>query len=101
MARKHTYEELRQKVEYLENQNAELRSLETAVHRQMRAFQVLYDLAIAMTSERSLDDNLQLVVDESRGLLGTETAFIALRDEGRKEIFIHKISPFPSIKHCR
>ena len=36
---------------------------------QLKKFQILYDLATAMTTERSLDDNLQLVVEESRELL--------------------------------
>lgn len=45
------------------------------------AFQVLYELAIAMTGDRSLRENLRLVVDRSRELLKADASFIALSDE--------------------
>jgi PAS domain S-box-containing protein len=61
-------------------------------HNQLKKFQILYDLATAMTTERSLDDNLQLVVEESRELLDADTSYIALRDESRDDVFMHSFS---------
>ncbi|MBW2008090.1 MAG: PAS domain-containing protein [Deltaproteobacteria bacterium] len=51
--------------------------------RELRRFRALYDLATAMTGDHSLEKNLQLLVDMSRELLGTDTAYLALlsRDE--------------------
>jgi PAS domain S-box-containing protein len=51
------------------------------MEKQLGIFQGLYDLALAMITERSLDENLTLIVEKSRHLLGTDTAFIALNDE--------------------
>jgi len=57
-----------------------------------RTFQVLYELAVAMTGDRSLSENLQLVVDKSRELLGTETSHIALCDEPGHNVYMHTVS---------
>lgn len=51
------------------------------MEKQLGIFQGLYDLSLAMITERSLDENLTLIVEKSRHLLGTDTAFIALNDE--------------------
>ncbi len=92
MTGKPTYEELEKRVRDLEEQVVELVRLEKGPHNQLRTFQVLYDLATAMTTEHSLDDNLQLVVEKSRELLGADTSYIALRDESRNEVFMHSFS---------
>ncbi|MBW1780680.1 MAG: GAF domain-containing protein [Deltaproteobacteria bacterium] len=92
MPGKPTYEELEKRVGDLEQQVAGLMRLEKAPHNQLKKFQVLYDLATAMTTERSLDDNLQLVVDRSRELLDADTSYIALRDESRDDVFMHSFS---------
>lgn len=60
--------------------------------KQLRIFRVLYELAIAMTADRGLDENLQLIGNESRQLLDTNTSFIALRDESAGDIFMHTVS---------
>ncbi len=60
--------------------------------KQATKFKVLYELAIAMTADRHLEENLQLVVDRSRDLLDTDTSFIALRDESSDEVYMHTIS---------
>lgn len=52
----------------------------------------MYELAIAMTADRSLDDNLQLVVDRSRELLRTDTSFLALWDEAAGCVRMHTVS---------
>ncbi len=60
--------------------------------KRQRTFQVLYELAVAMTGDRSLSENLQLVVDRSRELLGAETAYVALCDEESNTVFMHTVS---------
>jgi PAS domain S-box-containing protein len=92
MTGKPTYEELEKRVGDLEQQVADLVRLKKEPQNQLKKFQILYDLAMAMTTERSLDDNLQLVVEESRELLDTETSYIALRDESRDDVFMHSFS---------
>lgn len=86
------YNTLKQQVEALKKQVSGLQRMEKKNYQQLRKFQVLYDLAIAITSEGNLKTNLQVVVDKSRQLLGTDTAYIALRDEERREVFIYCVS---------
>ena len=57
------------------------------LERQVSKFQVLYDLALAMTAERNLDENLNIFVETSRELLGTDTAFFAVRDEEAGKLY--------------
>jgi PAS domain S-box-containing protein len=59
---------------------------------ELQKFQALYDLAVAMTGERSLDENLALLVDKSKALLGADTAYIALRDEVSRDVYMHTVS---------
>jgi PAS domain S-box-containing protein len=92
MTGKPTYEELEKRVGDLEQQIADLMRLKKEPHNQLKKFQILYDLATAMTTERSLNDNLQLVVEESRELLDADTSYIALRDESRDDVFMHSFS---------
>jgi len=92
MPGKPTYEELKKRVGDLEQQVAGLMRLQKEPQNQLKKFQVLYDLATAMTTERSLDDNLQLVVERSRELLDADTSYIALRDESRDDVFMHSFS---------
>jgi len=56
---------------------------------QVTKFQALYELALAMVGDRTLDENLALIVDKSRDLLGTDTAWIALHDPETKELYWH------------
>ena len=64
------------------------RDLETELNK----FQALYDLAVAMTAERSLDENLLLVAEKSRGVLGADKACIALSDDTAGDLFMHTTS---------
>jgi PAS domain S-box-containing protein len=64
------------------------KDLESELHK----FRVLYDLAIAMTTEQALDENLQLVVDECRTLLNCDISYIALLDESRGDFYKHSSS---------
>ena len=65
---------------------------EMDLENELEKFQALYDLAVAMTAERTLDENLLLVVETSRSLLKADKAFIALRDEERNELYMHTLS---------
>ncbi len=65
---------------------------ETKLAEELEKFQALYDLAVAMTGERSLDENLSLLVDKSKVLLGADTAYIALRDEVTGDVYMHTLS---------
>jgi PAS domain S-box-containing protein len=49
---------------------------------QLNTFQVLHKLALAIASERSLEDNLVLVVEEARKLLDADSTLIVLVDGG-------------------
>ncbi len=64
------------------------RDLEAELHK----FQILYDLAIAMTTGKALDENLQLIVDRCRILLGCDISYIALYDEHRGDFYKHSSS---------
>jgi PAS domain S-box-containing protein len=59
---------------------------------ELNKFKVLYDMAVAMTAKHSLDENLSLVVEKSKELLGTDTSFIALRHEKTKDVYMHTLS---------
>jgi len=70
------------------NQN----QVELNLAKELKKFQVLYELAIAMTADRSLDDILQMVVEKCREFLGTDTAYAALRDLERGDVYMHTLS---------
>ncbi len=80
---------------------AELRQID--MRKQLRIFQGLYDLSLAMIAERSLDENLTLIVEKSQHLLGTDTSFIALHDEKTDELCWHISSGLvtETFKHLR
>jgi len=59
------------------------------LEKQLNTFQALYELALAMAAHRTLDENLTVIVNKSRELLGTDTAFIALRDGNTDELCWH------------
>ncbi len=65
---------------------------ETKLAEELEKFQALYDLAVAMTGERSLDENLSLLVDKSKVLLAADTAYVALRDEESGDVYMHTLS---------
>src|SRR5512139_17712 len=59
------------------------------LEKQLTIFQGLYALATGMIAERSLDENLTLVVEKSRQILSTDTSFIALHNEKTDELRWH------------
>ena len=76
----------------LEVERVERMWAETKLAEELAKFQALYDLAVAMTGERSLDENLSLLVNKSKMLLGADTAYIALRDEVSGDVYMHTLS---------
>ncbi|MEW6349872.1 MAG: PAS domain S-box protein [Thermodesulfobacteriota bacterium] len=76
---------------------------EAKLAAELKRFQALYDLALAMIAERSLEENISLVVDKVREILGVDKAFIALRDERTDELYMHTMSGIvtPEFKNVR
>jgi len=70
----------------------ERKQIEANRAAELNKFQALYDLAVAMTAKHSLNENLSLVVEKSRELLGTDTSYIALRDETAGDVYMHTLS---------
>ncbi|WP_054696818.1 GAF domain-containing protein [Syntrophomonas palmitatica] len=56
---------------------------------ELRKFQILYEMAISMSAGQTLDMTLQLIVNKTREILQTDTAFIFLCDNQRKELYAH------------
>lgn len=82
----------RQLVYVINNDISERIITEANREKELLKFRILYDLALAMIDENSLEANLKLVADKTRELLGTDLAFVALRDEERKDVYIHTLS---------
>lgn len=71
---------------------AERRKAENDLAGELRKFRTLYDLAVALTAEHSLDKNLSLVVEHSRRLLSADTSYIALRDQKEGDVYMHTLT---------
>jgi len=76
MSHKPSYEELAHQLRHFERAQAERLRVEAGLENELRKFRTLYDLATAMTSDRRLEQNLQLAVDRCRELLCTDTTGI-------------------------
>jgi PAS domain S-box-containing protein len=92
MAPKPSYEELKQKLADLQSELLERRQVETDLENELMKFRALYDLALAMHSDRSLDEYLQHIVDKCREILRSEISYIALHDEARDDFYKHTFS---------
>jgi PAS domain S-box-containing protein len=92
MAKKPSYEELKQKLADLQSEILERRQVETDLENELRKFRGLYDLAVAMTSDRSLDEYLHLIVNKCRQILRSEISYIALHDEVQDDFYKHALS---------
>jgi hypothetical protein len=66
MAKKPSYDKLQQMLADLQRELLERKRVEADLENELRKFRGLYDLAVAMTSDRSLDEYLQLIVDKCR-----------------------------------
>jgi signal transduction histidine kinase len=70
----------------------ERKNMEQRLESELSKFKVLYDLAVNMSAEKSLDENLSYIVEQSRNLLHADTSYIALADEQRQEIYMRTLS---------
>ncbi|MFH0823575.1 MAG: PAS domain S-box protein [Pseudomonadota bacterium] len=61
---------------------------ELNLQAQLHRFQVLYRIAMAMTSEHTLEENLSLLIEQCRELLGADVSLIAVSDghQGRLRV---------------
>jgi PAS domain S-box-containing protein len=84
--------ELKTTNEILQREIGERKRAEKDLETELNKFQVLYDVAVAMTAERNLEQNLALVVEKSRELLAADTAYIALPDEETGSVCMHTLS---------
>ena len=60
--------------------------------RQLRIFQILYDLALSIPKGRSIDENLDLIAQKARQILQTDTSFIALVDDQCRDLYMRAFS---------
>ncbi len=65
---------------------------EAKLSAELKKFQALYDLAVAMTAALSLDENLSLLVTKARELLDGDVSYIALRDDEAMDVCMHTLS---------
>ena len=69
-----------------------IKETELKLNNELSKFRALYDLALNMSAEKSLDDNLNFIVEKSRALMETDAAYIALIDEGTQCLVMHTLS---------
>jgi PAS domain S-box-containing protein len=103
MSKDETLDDLRGRIAELEDAVDRSRQNAGALEGELRKFRLLYDLATAMTGERTLDENLQLIVDRCRDFLHSDLAYIAIFDESRDELYKHSTSGIRSeiFRHSR
>lgn len=66
----------------------ELRKAEKDLEKELEKFQALYGLTTAMTADRSLDDNLSLIVDTTRRLFGSDVSHLVMRNDETGDMYI-------------
>ena len=64
---------------------------EKRLSQELNKFKVLYELALNM-SEKTLEENLRFIVEKSREILSTDTAYIGLCVDECKEVHMHTVS---------
>jgi PAS domain S-box-containing protein len=84
--------ELRQRIASLEASEMRLIKAEADLETELNKFQALYELAVAMTEERGLNQNLMLVATKGRDLLQGDASYIALRDDAAGDVYMHTFS---------
>lgn len=92
MARRIDHEQMGKRIEQLEAELLARKRQAEELEAELGKFRSLYDLALAMTSEQSMDDNLQLIVEKSREILRSDISHISLYDRERKEFYKHRSS---------
>ncbi|HOV86629.1 MAG TPA: PAS domain S-box protein [Syntrophobacteraceae bacterium] len=92
MSERPTRRELEKRLAELEKEVRLRREVEKTLEDELEKFRGLYDLAIAMTTDRTLDQNLQLIVDQCRRLLHSDISYLSLYDESRGDFYKHTCS---------
>lgn len=80
---------MERRIKELEAQVLTQRRAQQDLERELKKFRGLYDLAIAMTSDQSMDETLRLIVDQCCELLQTDISYITLQDENRGDFYKH------------
>jgi len=70
----------------------EHKNIERRLASESNKFKVLCDLALNMSAEKSLEENMAFIVDKSRELLSTDTSYLALLDEMGQYVRTHTFS---------
>lgn len=70
----------------------ERKNFEGMLANESNKFRVLYDLALNMSAEKSLEENMAFIVDKSRELLNADASYLALLDETGEYVRMHTIS---------
>src|SRR5271157_4346175 len=83
--------ELRQRIASLEASETRLIKAEADLETELGKFHALYELAVAMTEVRGLNQNLMLVASKGRELLRTDVSYIALRDGQAGDVYVHTL----------
>ena len=58
---------------------------------ELTKFKALYDLALRMSAEKSLEEDLSFIAETSRSMLKGDAVFIALIDEACNELRVHTV----------
>ncbi len=69
-----------------------IHTISSKLNKEVDKFRALYDLAVNLSAEKSLDDNLTFIVEKSRRLMDTDVACIALVDEAGQYLFMHTLA---------
>lgn len=70
----------------------DIKRTEQILARKINKFEALYELALNMSAEKTLEENLLFIVDKSRDLLNADMSCIALTDKATSDVFIHTVS---------
>lgn len=70
----------------------EPKNIKRKLANESNKFKVLYELALNMSAEKSLEENMAFIVDKSRELLDTDTSYIALLDETGQSVRMQTLS---------
>lgn len=68
------------------------RQAQTNLANELKKFRALYDVAMSMSAQLSMDENLNLLVEKSRRIVGADTAYVALKDRDKQEIYMRALS---------
>ena len=103
MAPNQTHNKLLQRISELEEEVRSLKVEPADPDEELRKFQTLYDLAVAMTGDNTLEENLERVVKKTRELLYADGSYIFLRDEQQSEVYMHSFAGIktPGMKNLR